>query len=523
MSEDFQRFRRLLEIQRRLAGERDLSVLPRLVMQETVELLTADRGTLFLFDWDTMELRARFATGMENAALVVPLRMGIIGSAVLTRVTLNVTNAYAHPYFNPEIDALSGYKTDSLLAVPMQTTDGRVLGGIELLNKATGRFVPSDEHLAEAVARSLSKLIEARQLTKADAGREMAALTKSVGCERGTVFILDESDGRLHEMHAEGSADNHIILNLKLGIAGLVAVTKKTLLIPDAAADVRFDGSFDRRSGYRTRGILCVPLVSPSGEALGVIQVINKKAGPFDEDDASTLESIAGIVAIAVENAMLLRDHDRQFHSLLEALAASIDAKDALTAGHSKRVAEIAMAIAHDLGFAEADLDVLRVAAILHDYGKIGVEDCVLKKKGRLEEDEYRHMKTHAAITYDILEKIHFARKYGNVPLIASSHHEYLDGSGYPRGLSAGGIPFMSKILTVADVFEALTANRHYRKGMSVPEALKVLDEGRGVKFDAHVVAALKRYLKNIGERCGDPVYSDSATVCSAEISSGTA
>jgi HD-GYP domain-containing protein (c-di-GMP phosphodiesterase class II) len=233
-----------------------------------------------------------------------------------------------------------------------------------------------------------------------------------------------------------------------------------------------------------------------NGEVLGVIQVINKSSGDFSDQDVVMLADVAGIVAIAVENAMLLRDGDKQFHSILEVMAASIDARDTLTAGHSFQVAQFATEIGRVLGFTESDLDVLRVSAILHDYGKIGIQDCVLKKQGGLDTTEFEHMKQHAAITHDILEKIYFAKKYRGVPLIASSHHEYLNGSGYPQGLGSNEIPFMAKILTVADVYEALTADRHYRKGMPSEQALSILQEGvNGNKFDAGILAALQKYL----------------------------
>lgn len=495
LDEANRRIDRLLNIQRRIGAERDMNVLPGVVMQEVAQLLDADRISLFLLDRDTMSLRAVFAEGVAASALVVPLRMGIVGSAILTRETCNVTNAYGHPHFNHEIDALSGYKTHSLLVAPMQAADGRVVGGVELLNKASGRFTETDERSIESVAAVLADRAAAGTLEGVVAGTELAALRRRVDCDRGTVFVVDEPGGRLRALYAEGSDEALLALSVKLGIAGLVAVTKKTLVIPDAWADSRFDASYDKRTGYHTRNILCVPLVNPAGEALGVIQAINKNRGLFNEEDRRTLESIAGIVAIAFENAMLLADHDRQFHSLVEVLAASIDAKDALTAGHSHRVADIAVAIGAALGFTEADLDVLRVAALLHDYGKIGIDDSVLKKEGKLTAEEYAHMQRHAALTFDILDKIHFARKYGDVPVVASSHHERLDGAGYPRGLMAQEIPFLAKILAVADVFEALTADRHYRRGMDEDRALAIIDEGCGDKFDPHVVAALKRHL----------------------------
>jgi HD-GYP domain-containing protein (c-di-GMP phosphodiesterase class II) len=491
-----ERLGRLVEIQRRVSQEHSLQRLPSLVMHEVSELLGADRSTLFLFDRQTMALRACFAEGVIGKAIVVPLRMGVIGTSILRRKSISLVDAYQHPYFNEAIDAQSGYKTESMLVVPIEGADGQLLGGVELLNTPLGRFSAADEMF---VRESAERLAADRQIGSAAADREIAWLHERVEFDRGTVFKVDPAAGLLFAVHAEGDNQSPIALNLKLGFAGLAALTGEPLLIPDAPADPRFDPSFDRDTGYATRNMLCVPLRSGSGEALGVIQVINCLRGNFSEDDLALLSSVAGIVAIALDNAQMLHDSERQFHSLVEALAASIDARDALTAGHSKRVAQIALGIGRELGFADADLDVLDVSALLHDYGKIGIPDAILKKEGRLDEDEFAQMKQHAALTYDILERINFSRKYHNVPAIASSHHESLDGAGYPHGLDIQEIPFMAKILTVADVFEALTADRHYRKGMSLAQSYAILDEGIGRKFEGRVVAALHQYLDKGG------------------------
>jgi len=494
--EQYRLYRRFMEIQRRVGAERDIARLPGLVMHEVSELLGTDRSTLFLVDWETMQLRACFAQGIESNAIVVPLRMGIVGAAILQRKILNIVNAHQHPYFNFSIDSLSGYKTDSVLASPVIDGDGMVLGGVELLNKKTGRFTKEDEKIFTVAVQRLVVLIHDGALDRQRACDEMAALRRQIGFDRSSVFVTDEATGQLAALYSEGLEKQKITLTVKLGIAGLVTMTNQMLLIPDAASDRRFDSSFDKITGYHTRNILCIPLRGANGEALGAIQAINKLEGNFGEQDIEMLASIAGIISIAIENAMLLKDSDRQFHSILEVLAASIDARDAMTAGHSTRVAEFATGIGRVMGFAEADLDVLRVSAILHDYGKIGVDDCVLKKNGKLDVSEFAHMKQHATLTCDILDKIYFARKYRGVPLIASSHHEYLDGSGYPNGLDSNEIPFMAKILAVADVYEALTADRHYRKSMTPEQALTILEEGvSNNKFDVGVLAALRVYL----------------------------
>lgn len=495
LASDDKRFRHCLEIQRRLVSERDLGRLAQVVMSEVTALLGADRSTLFLFDWDTMELRATFAEGVEGRAQVVPLRMGIVGTAILRREMTNISDAYASPYFNPAVDSLLGYRTESLLVAPLLGSDGGVLGGLELLNKATGRFSAEDEALTAQAAGRLARAVERGHADPVAVAAEVTALRDGVACDRGTLFVLDEASGRLAAIHADGVDGPPIWLNLKLGIAGLAAVTGRSIRIAEAWEDPRFDRSVDLQTGYRTRSMLCVPLKSASGEPVGVVEAINKRSGAFSEDDLATLEAVAGIVAIAIENAMLFADQERQFHSMVAALAASIDAKDGLTAGHSSKVALHAVAIGSVLGFGAEELDLLRVAAILHDYGKIGINDSVLKKEGVLDAEELVHMQMHASLSEDILKRIHFTRRYRSVPLIAACHHERLDGSGYPHGLTGREIPFMAKILTVADVFEALTSDRHYRKKTSSDEALEILDAGAGTRFDSHVVAALRRSL----------------------------
>ncbi len=492
---DDERFRRCLEIQRRVSSERNLGRLAKVVMSEITALLGADRSTLFLFDWDTMELRADFAEGVEGRALVVPIRMGIVGTAILRREIINVSNAYASPYFNAEFDSMLGYRTESLLAAPLFGSDGRVLGGLELINHDAGHFSADDEAVMQPHAARLARLIAEGAADVAAVAAGIAAVRTQVGCDRGTLFVLEEGSGRLMAIHADGSDAGAMSLSVKLGIAGLTAVAGRSMRIAEAWDDPRFDRSVDEATGYRTRSMLCVPLKNAAGESVGVVQAINKHIGLFSEDDLATLEAVAGIVAIAIENAVMFADQERQFDSMLNVMAASIDAKDGLTAGHSNNVSLHAVAIGRELGFNREELNLLRVAAVLHDYGKIGIDDSVLKKQGRLDAAEYAHMKMHAQLSEDILTRIHFSRKYRNVAVIAASHHECLDGSGYPHGLTEREIPFMAKILTVADVFEALTADRHYRKRMSREEALEIIDAGAGTRFDRHVIAALRRSL----------------------------
>jgi HD-GYP domain-containing protein (c-di-GMP phosphodiesterase class II) len=235
---------------------------------------------------------------------------------------------------------------------------------------------------------------------------------------------------------------------------------------------------------------ICCPIIC-EGESLGIIAVDNLKSKrPLVQSDVTLLMSIAPVIGIAIHNANLHEAKSTQFSSFLKVMAASIDARDPLTAGHSEKVTEYCEEICHELGLAEDEVEMIRVAALLHDYGKIGVPDAILKKNGRLSDLEYEIVKTHCHKTRDILEQVNFEGIYRQVPEIAGAHHEKIDGTGYPKGLKGKDIPLGAKIIAVADFFEAVTSQRHYRDPMQMEEAFRLLREGSGSHFERHIVEA---------------------------------
>ncbi|MBW1842605.1 MAG: HD-GYP domain-containing protein, partial [Deltaproteobacteria bacterium] len=243
-----------------------------------------------------------------------------------------------------------------------------------------------------------------------------------------------------------------------------------------------------------SRSFICCPIICDE-EAIGILAVDNLKSKrSLLKSDMSLLMGIALAIGISIRNAELLESKTRQFSSTLQALAASIDARDTLTAGHSKKVTEYAMGICNELGLSRDYQEMIRVAALLHDYGKIGVPDAILKKQGRLTEEEYQIVKTHVVKTMEILDQVNFEGIYSQVPDIAGSHHEKLDGSGYPRGLKEKEIPLGAKIIAVADFFEAITSKRHYREPMAIDRAFGLLRDECGRHLDEKVVDAFFKY-----------------------------
>jgi HD-GYP domain-containing protein (c-di-GMP phosphodiesterase class II) len=246
---------------------------------------------------------------------------------------------------------------------------------------------------------------------------------------------------------------------------------------------------FARKLG--SQSFICCPIIC-EGESVGILAVDNLKSKrPLLQSDISLLMGIAPVIGISIHNANLLEAKFSQFSSFLKVMAASIDARDPLTAGHSEKVTQYSVEICNELKLAPDQCEMIRVAALLHDYGKIGVPDAILKKNGRLTDLEYEIVKTHCYKTRDILDQVNFEGIYRQVPEIAGAHHEKVDGTGYPKGIKGQDIPLGAKIIAAADFFEAVTSLRHYREPMLVEEAYRLLRDGIGSHFDRRVVEAL--------------------------------
>jgi GAF domain-containing protein len=499
----------LLDVGRALSGERDLRSLLKLAARVTTEVMDADRTTVFLLDEAADELWSIVAEGMAENEIRMPSGAGIAGHVAQSGEIANVTDAYADPRFNREVDRRTGYRTRNMLVMPLKGREGRALGVLQVLNKREGPFTFDDEEQLRVIAsytsvavsnalmgRENERLLHRQRviLEAAQAiGRIMplaelltiiAKLTSEIlDADRSTVFIHDRDRGELWSMVAEG--EQEIRFPASKGIAGAVAVTGKTLYIPEAYDDPRFNKEIDRQTGYRTKSMLTMPMLDKRGEVMGVFQVLNKKAPsgrledslPFDADDEKLLTMLAAQAAISIENNLLYRQRQEMFSSFIETLSGAIDARDKITSNHVKNVTRFTLGIAAEMGLPPGEREVLRVAALLHDFGKVGIRDCILCKPGRFTPDEYEEMKTHAAITRELLDKITFERPLREVPAIAAGHHEKLDGTGYPEALCGDEIPMGARIIAVADIFDALTQKRHYKEPMNTERAFGILRE----------------------------------------------
>jgi len=336
-----------------------------------------------------------------------------------------------------------------------------------------------------------------------------------LNADRSTVWLYDDESEEIWTIVGEGLTDE-IRMPVGLGIAGNVAKTQETLNIADPYSHPLFNPEVDKQTGYSTKSILCMPLNNKKGELIGVYQVLNKlDHDHFTHRDEELLTSLSGSAAVAVENARLYEEQKKQFNSFIEVLASSVDAKDPTTADHSKMVTGVAVALAKELGYPPQRVEFIRIAGVLHDYGKIAIPDAILTKPGRLTAEEFAQMRAHAAKTIEILSRVYFAKEMRDIPRIAGMHHERMDGTGYPLGLSDGEIPREGRILAVADVFHALLQERPYKRAFTPREALAECKKltaphiGRfgdeeGTHLDIEVADALQRILERENY---DPAY----------------
>lgn len=317
----------------------------------------------------------------------------------------------------------------------------------------------------------------------------------ALNADRCTVFLLDEEKNELWSKVALGVESQEIRFPSGLGIAGHVASTGETININDVYNDERFNKEIDIQTGYKTRNILCMPIMNMTHQIVGVFQVLNKKDGNFTQKDEDILLAIGSSAGIALDNASLFDKQQKlilqqkdMFSSFIDTLSASIDARDKITAGHSKRVTMYAELICEKLDLSQHKKDIIRQASLLHDIGKIGVRDSVLQKEGKLTDEEYAHIKEHVHLTHSILSKIYLSQDFKEVTEIAASHHEKYDGTGYFQKLVGEEIPFGGRILAVCDVFDAITSTRHYRSRMKIERAIEILIKDSDKHFDKKIV-----------------------------------
>ncbi|NVK17819.1 MAG: GAF domain-containing protein [Methylocystaceae bacterium] len=344
----------VLQVSHDVAKADSLDEQLRIIMEAVTKATKSDRGTLFLNDSATNELYSRIALGDVKREIRILNNSGIAGAVYQTGTGEIIEDAYADKRFNHSVDHATGYKTRNILCAPVRTVKGDILGVAQTLNKQDGKeFTQEDLAIMQAITTQASIALQGTLFIErmeklrqqeaeflnvvSDVSSEinlgpllqmiMTAITKMLQADRSTLFLNDEKTNELYTQIGQGLGATNIRLPNHLGIAGAVYTSGKTINIPYAYADLRFNPAFDKQTGYFTRSILCCPVLNKDGKVIGVTQVLNKKGGPFNDEDEQRLTAFTSQIAIGLENAQLFADVQQMKNyneSMLESMSNAV-------------------------------------------------------------------------------------------------------------------------------------------------------------------------------------------------------
>ena len=343
----------LLQVTNDLAKTKSLDEALETLVKITTSTIGAERGTIFLNDASTGELYSRIAQGNFRREIRILNTKGVAGWVFSKNQGVIIHDAYKDERFNKAVDVRTGFRTKSILCAPLRTVSGEKIGVSQILNKIDGEFEQEDLDLLEAMTEQAAIAIQGNIIVEQiEAARKqelefldvvsqvsseleltpllqkiITTISTMLDCERATLFINDEKTNELYTEVGEGLDEKSTIrIPNHLGISGTVFTSGKAVNIPHAYADLRFNPSFDKQTGFFTRSILCMPVFSKAGKAIGVSQVLNKRGGAFNAEDEKRLAAFTSQISMGIENAKLFDDVQSQMNYSQSILSSMHDA-----------------------------------------------------------------------------------------------------------------------------------------------------------------------------------------------------
>lgn len=324
----------------------------------------------------------------------------------------------------------------------------------------------------------------------ADLGREL------IVADRCTLWLLDEDNNQLWTRVAHGVKE--IRIPADSGLVGSAIQSGEPIIIDDAYRDKRFNQNVDQQTGYHTKAILVTPIRNNEGIIVGAYQAINKltQAQAFSQKDLEYLMLAASYSGKSLESALLYQEIEETQKEIIILMSEIGESRSKETGNHVKRVAEYSFLLAKLYGMSDEEAELLKMASPMHDIGKVAIPDNILKKPGKLTEEEFEIMKSHTYIGYQLL-KNSSRRILKTAAIVAYQHHEKWNGKGYPEGISGENIHIFGRITAVADVLDALASDRVYKKAWDMERIINLFLQERGHHFDPELVDLL---LNNLSE-----------------------
>jgi len=510
-----------------IASNTELDDLLNQMLDLIIEVCGGNAGTLYLLDSGHDELEFKVIRGPNSDQSLIGKRIktdvGIVGATMVQAHPLVIEDLVNDPRWQKVAGSSEGLR--NVISIPLCLRT-KPIGVVQAFN-----YSHTPLQIVQMLGARMASEIEKAMLLEASQLRNLRleALIDIIGiigsnldrdqvlqlivryarnllrAEHASLFLVDEekNDIVLHISTSE-SAGPALRVPRGKGIIGHAIESGDIIFVTNAHEDERHFTDAERHTGITTSSIIAVPLItrtvqlgqglgSAHTQIIGGIEAINRTDGVFTKEDAELLQTLANQAATVFQIAKLYGDANELFLDTIQAMVASIDAKDPYTNGHSQRVSDFSVAVGRQLNLSEEDLHQLRIGALLHDIGKIGIPDTILSKPGILTVEETDKMKQHPAIGAAIMKNVRLLRD--ELPALAE-HHEHVDGTGYPNGLSGDQISLFGRIVAVSDVFDALTSDRPYRHAMDVEEVLNRMQHDSGTHFDATCVQALiKAYV----------------------------
>ncbi len=502
-------------------------LLPRLI-DETLVLLHAEMGSIWLFDSATNEIHHRTQRGWGEKG-IPPIQSGqsIPGYVIEHNEVVVSREFHTDPRASEENrsripEGIGG------ACVPLRAAENVV--GVMFINVRLPREITTGElrvlnalaeiggsaihrmSLHEQTVKQLERLGALRAIDIAISGSidlrlslniVLEQVSSQLGIDAVSVLLMKPGSGRLEYAAGRGFRTPNIestSLRLDQGYVGQAALEKRIIHIEDLT---RTKDTLLRRDMLASEEFISyfgVPLIA-KGEVKGVMEIFHRSNLQVDLEWMNFLESLGWQTAIAVDNALLFEgmqrsnfDMELAYEATIEGWSKALDLRDKETEGHTQRVTEMTMKLARTMGIKEAQLVQMRRGALLHDIGKMGVPDHILLKPGPLTDEEWKIMRMHPQFAHDLLAPITYLQQALEIPAF---HHERWDGSGYPNGLKGILIPLSARIFAVIDVFDALTSDRPYRSAWSQTKARDYIRENSGTRFDQQVVGM---FLNNFAD-----------------------
>lgn len=478
------------------------------ILESAQKALNLDRCALLLFNSkeQTLEVDASVGYG-DIAGLQIPLGEGITGAVAATGKPILVTDTTKDPRY---VDGAAGGLSE--MAAPLRFKD-EILGVLDTESAEKNAFTEGDLNLfatfaaQAAVAISNARLfqgLESANEKLTDNIAEMARLNSELEAYATEIASANKNlETQVKNLTTIHEAGKTITASLDLDTTLQTILAMTSAIIGSTAGAIKLIDEETKELKTRAEAgtiseitdswsIYDLPL-KIGDKTIGVFELVRKASETLGPEEQQLLETMASQAAIAIENARLFENTQRIYYETLKSLASALEARDDYTRGHSERVASLAQKIAKNMGLGKNEQLAIFNAALLHDIGKIGIRDEILLAPRKLTETELATIEQHPTFGNTILTPLKFL---GQIRSYVKHHHERWDGNGYPDRCKGEEIPLASRIIAVADAFDAMTSQRPYREQKQSNAAIQEIEECAGSQFDPEVVASFVKIVK---------------------------